>query len=362
MGAFQTHKQKLYISRAPRRAGMIIPAAAAGFTFCFSCVNPMRIGPYSLVNNVFLAPMAGISDRPFREMCKRFGAGLAVSEMTASNPALRLHARTLLKADGDGESGLRSVQIVGTDPAQMAAAAQFNVERGAHIIDINMGCPAKKVCSVAAGSALLKDEMLVGKILDAVVGAVEVPVTLKIRTGWDMQHRNAVRVATIAEDAGIAALTVHGRTRACKFNGEAEYDTIAAVKQAVRMPVIANGDIDSPEKARSVLEATGADGVMIGRAACGNPWIFEQIRHFFGDGEKRWEPAAATIRSTVLTHLELLYTFYGESAGVKIARKHIAWYLARFDSISRDTRQALNAATIPAEQFRLMQAALDFIT
>jgi tRNA-dihydrouridine synthase B len=322
----------------------------------------MRIGPYQLANNVVLAPMAGITDRPFREICKRFGAGLTVSEMTASNPALRQHVRTLLKAEGKGESGLRSVQILGTDPAQMADAARFNAGRGAHIIDINMGCPAKKVCSVAAGSALLKDERLVGRILDAVVSAVDVPVTLKIRTGWDLQNRNAVRIAKIAENAGIAALTVHGRTRACKFNGEAEYDTIAAVKREVRIPVIANGDIDSPEKAKYVLERTGADGIMIGRAVCGNPWLFEQIRHFFDRGEKRWEPAAATIRTTILMHLEQLYSFYGEAAGVKIARKHIGWYLGRFNSISADNRQLLNTATISAEQLRLMHLALEFLT
>jgi len=322
----------------------------------------MRIGPYPLANNVLLAPMAGITDRPFREICKRFGAGLTVSEMTASNPALRLHARTLLKADGEGESGLRSVQIVGTDPVQMAEAARFNVERGAHLIDINMGCPAKKVCSVAAGSALLKDEALVGRILDAVIAAIAVPVTLKIRTGWDPENRNAVNIAKIAENAGIAALTVHGRTRACKLNGEAEYDTIAEVKQAVRIPVIANGDIDSPEKARFVLDATGADGVMIGRAACGNPWLFEQIRHFFHDGEKHWKPAPATILDTIETHLEQLYGFYGDSAGVKIARKHIGWYLGPFSAIGQDIRQALNAATMPAEQLRLMRSALDFLT
>jgi len=322
----------------------------------------MRIGPYPLANNVLLAPMAGITDRPFREICKRFGAGLTVSEMTASNPALRLHARTLLKSDGEGESGLRSVQILGTDPVQMAEAARFNVERGAHIIDINMGCPAKKVCSVAAGSALLRDEALVGNILDAVVNAACVPVTLKIRTGWDLHNRNAVRIAEIAEAAGIAALTVHGRTRACKFNGEAEYDTITAVKQAVGIPVIANGDIDSPEKARFVLAATGADAVMIGRAACGNPWLFEQIRHFFQGGDKHWQPAPATILSTIEAHLEQLYGFYGESAGVKIARKHIGWYLGRFDSISQDVRQSLNAATIATDQLRLTRSALDFLT
>jgi tRNA-dihydrouridine synthase B len=306
--------------------------------------------------------MAGITDRPFREICKRFGAGLTVSEMTASNPALRLHARTLLKSDGFGESNVRSVQILGTEPAQMADAARFNVDRGAHIIDINMGCPAKKVCSVAAGSALLKDEKRVGRILDAVVAAVEVPVTLKIRTGWDVQNRNAVAIARIAESAGIAAVTVHGRTRACKFNGEAEYDTIAAVKQAVRMPVIANGDIDSPEKARFVLDRTGADGLMIGRAACGNPWIFEQILRFFESGEKRWEPSAAAIKDTIVSHLEQLYDFYGESTGVRIARKHIGWYLGPFGSIGRDILQRINTATQSAEQLRLVHLALDFLT
>lgn len=340
--------------------GTIIPASAVGFTLLFLS-SPMRIGPYSLANNVLLAPMAGITDRPFRELCKRFGAGLTVSEMTASNPALRLHARTLLKADGDGESGLRSVQLVGTDPRQLAEAAKFNADRGAHIIDINMGCPAKKVCSVAAGSALLRDEALVGNILEAVVAAACVPVTLKIRTGWDRQNRNAVGIARIAEQAGIAALTVHGRTRACKFNGEAEYDTIAEVKQAVGIPVIANGDIDSPEKARYVLAATGADAVMIGRAACGNPWLFEQIRRFFADGEKNWRPSGDTVTHTVLAHLEQLYGFYGEAPGVKIARKHIAWYLGHFGSVGQEIRQALNAATLPAEQLRLMRSALDGI-
>lgn len=306
--------------------------------------------------------MAGITDRPFRETCKRFGAGLTVSEMTASNPAFRQHARTLLKSDGEGESGVRSVQILGTDPAQMAEAARFNVDRGAHIIDINMGCPAKKVCSVAAGSALLRDKKRVGSILDAVVAAACVPVTLKIRTGWDAQNRNAVAIARIAENAGIAALTVHGRTRACKFNGEAEYDTIAAVKQAVRMPVIANGDIDSPEKARFVLDRTGADGLMIGRAACGNPWIFEQILRFFESGEKRWEPSAAAIKDTIVSHLEQLYDFYGESTGVRIARKHIGWYLGPFGLIGRETLQRINTATQSAEQLRLMHLALDFLT
>lgn len=245
----------------------------------------MHIGPYQLSNNVLLAPMAGITDRPFRELCKQFGAGLAVSEMVASNPALQHHKKTLQKADQSGESGLRSVQILGTDPLHMADAAKINAERGAQVIDINMGCPAKKVCSVAAGSALLRDEALVKKILDAVVTAVDIPVTLKIRTGWDLSNRNAVAIAKIAEDAGIAALTIHGRTRACKFTGSAEYETIRQVKQSINIPVIANGDIDTPEKAQAVLAATGADAIMIGRAAQGNPWLFKQISHFIKHGK-----------------------------------------------------------------------------
>ncbi|HSN23278.1 MAG TPA: tRNA dihydrouridine synthase DusB [Methylomicrobium sp.] len=323
--------------------------------------NPLQIGPYQLANNLILAPMAGITDRPFREICKRFGAGLTVSEMTASNPALRHHARSLLKTDIKGESGLLSVQIVGTDPLQMAEAARFNVERGAHIIDINMGCPAKKVCSVAAGSALLKNEELVGKILDAVVHAVDVPVTLKIRTGWDQQSRNAVTIAQIAENAGIAALTIHGRTRACKFNGAAEYETIAAVKRAVAIPVVANGDIDSGEKARFVLETTGADGIMVGRAACGNPWIFLQILDFMSLSKPKQNPAPSLIRNTICEHLEQLYRLYGDLVGVRIARKHITWYLGNLVSISQESRRALNAAVLPAEQLQLMNSALDLL-
>ncbi|HEY8219413.1 MAG TPA: tRNA dihydrouridine synthase DusB, partial [Methylobacter sp.] len=240
----------------------------------------MQIGPYQLKNNLILAPMAGVSDRPFRELCKQFGAGLTVSEMVASNPALSRHKRTLLKTDHSGETGIRSVQILGTDPGQMADAAKLNAQKGAQIIDINMGCPAKKVCSVAAGSALLRDEALVKRILDAVVNAVDIPVTLKIRTGWDLHSRNAVEIAQIAENAGIAALTIHGRTRACKFDGQAEHETLKKVKQTISIPVIANGDIDSPEQAQFVLHSTGADAIMIGRAAQGNPWLFSQISHF----------------------------------------------------------------------------------
>lgn len=322
----------------------------------------MQIGPYKLDNNLILAPMAGISDRPFREICKQFGAGLAVSEMVASNPALRSHGRSLLKGDNEGETGLRSVQIVGTDPRHMADAARFNAGRGAQIIDINMGCPAKKVCSVAAGSALLKNEKLVGDILGAVVSAVDIPVTLKIRTGWSLENRNAVTIASIAQDAGISALTVHGRTRACKFNGEAEYETIKKVKETVRIPVIANGDIDSPEKARYVLAETGADAIMIGRAACGNPWLFGQIGHFLNHGTQAEKPSLAVFRDTVVNHLEKLYIFYGNTIGVKIARKHIGWYFGPNALISQGIRNRINQASIPSQQMMLVNSALDLLT
>ena len=320
----------------------------------------MQIGTYSLKNKLILAPMAGITDRPFRELCKEMGAGLTVSEMVASNPALRYHKRTLLKSDHTGESGLRSVQILGTDPQQMAEAAKFNVDHGAQIIDINMGCPAKKVCSVAAGSALLRDEVLVKKILDAVVNAVDVPVTLKIRTGWDLQNRNAVEISKIAEQSGISALTLHGRTRACKFNGDAEYETIKAVKKAVNIPIVANGDIDSAEKAQSVLKNTGADAIMIGRAAQGNPWLFSQINHFLDTGETLEKPTQSVIQSTLLTHLEHLYSFYGNTTGVRIARKHISWYFNHIDNIHQDTKNKVNQAQCPTEQILHVNLAFNF--
>ncbi|MEI6333427.1 MAG: tRNA dihydrouridine synthase DusB [Methylococcaceae bacterium] len=321
----------------------------------------MHIGPYQLDNNLILAPMAGISDRPFRELCKQLGAGLAVSEMVASNPALRHHKRTVLKADHQGESGLRSVQILGTDPQQMAEAALFNAQRGAHIIDINMGCPAKKVCSVAAGSALLRDEVLVKKILDAVVNAVDIPVTLKIRTGWDLHSRNAVQIAKIAEQSGIAALTLHGRTRACKFNGTAEYETIKKVKQSVGIPIIANGDIDSAAKAAYVLATTGADAIMIGRAAQGNPWLFNEISYFLKTGKTLEKPTDSTIHSTLLSHLEQLYSFYGNVSGVRIARKHIGWYFNLMGSISQDTKNNINQATCPSRQLVLINSAFNLL-
>jgi tRNA-dihydrouridine synthase B len=322
----------------------------------------MRIGSYQLENNLILAPMAGISDRPFRELCKQFGAGLAVSEMVASNPALREHKRTLLKADHNGETGLRCVQILGTDPKQMADAAKFNAQLGAQVIDINMGCPAKKVCSVAAGSALLRNEMLVKKILDAVVKAVDIPVTVKIRTGWDVHSRNAVEIARIAENSGITALTLHGRTRACKFNGQAEYETIKKVKQSVSIPVIANGDIDSAEKAKYVLDTTGADAIMIGRAAQGNPWIFNQIRHFLEHGKHVEKPTIPAIINTIMNHLEQLYSFYGSVSGVRIARKHIGWDFKHFGSISQDAKNNINQAQCPSRQLALITSTLNLLT
>ena len=317
----------------------------------------MQIGKYQLPNRLILAPMAGISDRPFRSICKEFGAGLTVSEMVASNPALRANKKTLLKADHDGEQGLCSVQIVGTDPKDMADAAVYNVNRGAQIIDINMGCPAKKVCAVAAGSALLRDEGLVRKILDAVVNAVDVPVTLKIRTGWDRHSRNAVEIAKIAENAGIAALTVHGRTRACKFEGHAEYETITQVKQSVRIPVIANGDIDCVEKASFVLKTTGADALMIGRAAQGNPWLFNEINGFVNHGKITEKPTVTAIHATLMGHLEKLYSFYGDAVGVRIARKHIGWYCRPLDFIAQDLKNKINLATQPVQQMVLLNHA-----
>lgn len=289
------------------------------------------LGPHVLRNNLFVAPMAGVTDRPFRQLCKRLGAGYAVSEMVASNAQLWKSAKTMRRANHTGEVEPIAVQIAGADPAMMAEAARYNVDNGAQIIDINMGCPAKKVCNVAAGSALLQDEPLVARIVQAVVAAVgagpdAVPVTLKIRTGWDRTHKNALRIARIAEDAGISMLTVHGRTRADLYHGEAEYETIAAVKAAARIPIVANGDIDTPIKARAVLEATGADAIMIGRAAQGRPWLFREIEHFLAHGELLPPPRIAEIRAFMNAHLEDHYAFYGEFTGVRTARKHIGWY------------------------------------
>jgi len=287
----------------------------------------VQIGPYILRNNVFVAPMAGVTDRPFRQLCKELGAGYAVSEMAASNPRLWATDKSTRRTDHAGEMEPKAVQIAGADPQDLADCARFNVERGAQVIDINMGCPVKKVCNSWCGSALLQNEALVGQILDAVVRAVDVPVTLKFRTGWDRANKNALRIAAIAEQAGIAMLTLHGRTRADGYSGQAEYDTIAAVKAAVAIPVVANGDITSPQKARMVLEHTGADAVMIGRAAQGRPWIFREVDHFLRTGTLLPAPTVAEVRRLMDEHLRAHYAFYGEFLGVRTARKHIGWYV-----------------------------------
>lgn len=302
----------------------------------------MRIGPFQLKNNLIVAPMAGVTDRPFRQLCKKMGAGMAVSEMVTSNSLLYGSAKTRRRANHEGEVEPVSVQIAGSDPAMMAEAARYNAGEGAQIIDINMGCPAKKVCNVMAGSALLQDEPLVGRILEAVVRAVpDTPVTLKIRTGWDRAHKNALGILHIAQEAGIQALAIHGRTRACGYSGEAEYETIAAVKAEARIPVIANGDITTPEKARHVLEVTRADAVMIGRAAQGRPWLFREVGHFLDTGEKLPAPEVEEIHRVLLEHLDDLYRFYGEVAGMRMARKHIAWY-TRGLADSAHFRHAMN--------------------
>ena len=295
----------------------------------------MQIGSHPLKNNLLLAPMAGITDRPFREICKRWGAGMTVSEMVSSKPELRNTRRSKLKTDQFETTAPRSVQIVGADPRQMGDAARYNADCGAQIIDVNMGCPAKKVCNVAAGSALMKDERLVAKILDTVVNAVNIPVTLKIRTGWDRVCRNAVAIAKIAESSGIQAITVHGRTRTCQYKGEAEYDTIKTVKRNITIPVIANGDIDSPEKAKFVLDYTGADGIMVGRGAQGRPWIFRSIAHFLNDGHHLPQPRITDVHATMIQHLMGLYELYGPTAGARIARKHIRWYLNQLPALTQ---------------------------
>ncbi len=314
----------------------------------------MRIGPHQLANNLLVAPMAGVTDRPFRQLCRRMGAGLAVSEMVTADASLWGTRKTVRRLDHEGEQLPVAVQIVGADPDKLARAAQVNVDHGAQIVDINMGCPAKKVCKVAAGSALMQDEALVARILETVVNAVDVPVTLKIRTGWDRDHRNGVAVARLAEQSGIQALAVHGRTRADKFAGEAEYQTLAAIKAAVSIPVVANGDIDSPLKARRVLDGTGADGLMIGRAAQGRPWIFREIGHYLATGELLPAPPAAEVRDILLEHLENLYAFYGHTHGVKVARKHIAWY-SRTQPNSTDFRQRINQAETTQQQSGLVK-------
>jgi tRNA-dihydrouridine synthase B len=311
----------------------------------------MQIGPHKLKNNLIVAPMAGVTDRPFRMLCKRMGAGMAVSEMVSSNSLLYGSEKTKRRANHEGEVDPISVQIVGADPKVLAQAARYNVDAGAQVIDINMGCPAKKICNVMAGSALMQNEKLVAEILEAVVGAVDVPVTLKIRTGWDKGNRNAVRIAKIAEASGIQALAIHGRTRACAYTGDAEYDTISAVKAEIRIPVIANGDITTPEKAKYVLEHTGADAVMIGRAAQGRPWLFREIAHFLATGEHMPAPQVDEIQRVLTSHVHELYEFYGEHTGLRVARKHISWYTKGLVG-SANFRHQMNQLESVAEQLK----------
>ncbi|MGN0858732.1 MAG: tRNA dihydrouridine synthase DusB [Stenotrophomonas sp.] len=312
----------------------------------------MQIGPYTIAPNVVLAPMAGVTDKPFRQLCKQLGAGLAASEMTISDPRFWNTRKSIHRMDHAGEPAPISVQIAGTVPQQLAEAARYNVDNGAQIIDINMGCPAKKVCNAWAGSALMRDEQLVQQILEAVVGAVDVPVTLKIRTGWCAEVRNAPSIAHIAEQSGIAALAIHGRTRNQHYTGQAEYDTIAAIKARLRIPVIANGDIDSPHKAAFVLQHTGADAVMVGRAAQGRPWIFREIAHYLATGQQLPPPSLTEVRDILLGHLAHLHQFYGEPQGVRIARKHLGWY-ARDRPENAAFRAVVNRAETPQEQLRL---------
>ena len=312
----------------------------------------MQIGPYKLANKLVLAPMAGVTDLPFRKLCRSMGAGMAVSEMVSSNSLLWGSEKTKRRANHEGETDPRSVQIMGTDPQMMAEAAKFNAQQGAQIIDINMGCPAKKVCNVLAGSALMRDEKLVANILEAVVNAVDIPVTLKIRTGWDTENRNAPAIARIAEDVGIQSLAIHGRTRCDQYKGDAEYDTIAEVKQQLSIPVVANGDTSSSEKAKFVLEYTNADAVMIGRAAQGRPWIFREMDHFLKTGKHLAEPSLLEVRDILIGHLNNLYKFYGEYAGVRVARKHISWY-SKGQRHGAAFRQTVNHVESKTEQLDL---------
>ena len=318
----------------------------------------MQIGPYTIAPNVVLAPMAGVTDKPFRQLCKRLGAGLAASEMTISDPRFWNTRKSIHRMDHAGEPAPISVQIAGTEPQQLAEAARYNVDHGAQIIDINMGCPAKKVCNAWAGSALMRDEALVARILEAVVNAVDVPVTLKIRTGWCADVRNAPSIARIAEDSGIAALAVHGRTRDQHYTGVAEYDTIAAIKAMLRIPVLANGDVDSPRKAEQVLKHTGADAVMVGRAAQGRPWIFREIAHYLATGEEMPPPTLQEVRDILLAHLHDLHGFYGEPQGVRIARKHLGWY-AKDRPENAAFRAVVNAAESADAQLRLTRDYFD---
>ncbi len=320
----------------------------------------MQIGPYTLPNALFVAPMAGVTDRPFRQLCRQFGAGYAVSEMVTSRKDLWHTLKTSRRANHEGEAGPIAVQIAGTEAAMMAEASLYNIDRGAQIIDINMGCPAKKVCNKWAGSALMQDEALALQIVEAVVAACEprgVPVTLKMRTGWCQSHKNALTIARAAESAGVQMVTVHGRTREQGYKGRAEYDTIAAVKAALRIPVVANGDITSPEKAREVLRATGADALMVGRAAQGRPWIFREIGHYLATGEHLAPPLVAEVRRAMLEHLQDHYGLYGQHTGVRSARKHIGWYVRSLPG-GEDFRERMNALETCEQQ---LAAVADFM-
>jgi len=318
----------------------------------------VNIGPYQLANNLILAPMAGVTDLPFRRLCRSMGAGLAVSEMVTTDASLRGSRKTVLRLDHTDEPAPISVQIVGTDPDVMAQAAQANIDHGAQIIDINMGCPAKKVCKVAAGSALMQNPELVERILDRVVNAVDVPVTLKIRTGWNTDHRNALQIARIAEQNGIQSLAIHGRTRACGYSGTAEYETIKEVKSQINIPVIANGDIDSPQKAAEVLAKTGVDALMIGRAAQGRPWLFRQISQYLESGQLVNDPTPTEIKNILLKHLDNLYAFYGEYMGVRVGRKHIGWYSKTLPG-NANFKNIINRAESPEDQIRIISDFFD---
>jgi len=318
-----------------------------------------QIGQHTIDSQVILAPMAGVTDLPFRRLCKQLGAGMVVSEMVTADTRLWHTRKSSQRLQKDQNDRLNVVQIAGGDPEMMAEAARVNAANGAHIIDINMGCPAKKVCNKAAGSALLKDEKLVSEILQATVAAVELPVTLKIRTGWDAQYRNGETIARIAEDAGIQALAVHGRTRACGYKGDAEYDTIARIRQAIDIPLFANGDINSAEKARQVLDYTGADAVMLGRTAQGNPWIFREISHYLSTGKVLPSPTAEEVRDTLLEHLQALYRFYGDYAGIRIARKHVGWYIRQRQSAEqRQHSESFRKEFNQIEETELQQSAI----
>lgn len=316
------------------------------------------IGPYSFASPLVLAPMAGVTDRPFRQMCRSLGASMTVSEMVGSRPELRNTRKSRLRLDHQGEPEPIIVQIVGADPATMADAARFNVDQGAQIIDINMGCPARKVCKLAAGSALMKDEKKVADILQAVVKSVSVPVTLKTRTGWSKEHKNVDRIATIAQDCGIQALTVHGRTREDKFFGSAEYDSIQSIKQQLNIPLFANGDINSPKKAKMVMDFTGADAIMVGRAAQSKPWIFQQIAHYLKTGRESEEPGIIERKSWLLQHLDNLYIFYGEYQGLRIARKHINWQLDK-ELLYQDFKTQFMSCKTTSNQIGLMNQFFD---